>query len=372
MPSRLPTRQQSLAETPPAAPTERPAVRAYRLQLQRVDKLRAQLTELDTLAQWQRDERLRATVPLQRQAQRLAADLVRALDAALQDAPDGGLGPRHRAAAAQALCEHARALAESGDAALAADMTALHDRHSRDSLADLRRAAAQALRSELEGYFGRPLAGADAATDEEDVLHAARQQWHTEREAARAKKAAKAAARQARQGQATPAPAPDAPPPADPAQEARRIYRQLASALHPDREPDPDLRAHKTARMSEANAAYERGDVQTLLRLQRDLNLVPEHQLSDTDDARLAQLTTLLKRQVADLERERAQRQTTLAHEAGLPPGAVARSDTLQQHLQAEAAALQQRVDDLQTALTHSERLDSLKRWLNRRLAAQG
>ena len=57
MPSRLPTRQQSLAETPPAAPTERPAVRAYRLQLQRVDKLRAQLSDIDTLAQWQRDER---------------------------------------------------------------------------------------------------------------------------------------------------------------------------------------------------------------------------------------------------------------------------------------------------------------------------
>jgi hypothetical protein len=278
--------------------------------------------------------------------------------------------PRVLAAAAQALCEHARALVESGDAALAAEMTALHDRHSRDSIAELKRAAAQALRSELEGYFGRPLHGADAATDAEDVLHAARQQWHTEREAARAKKAAKATARQARQGSATTAP--DAPPPPDPAQEARRIYRQLASALHPDREPDPDLRAHKTARMSEANAAYERGDVQTLLRLQRDLNLVPEHQLSDTDDARLAQLTTLLKRQMADLERERAQRQTTLAHEAGLPPGAVARSDTLQQHLQAEAAALQQRVDDLHTALTHSERLDTLKRWLNRRLAAQG
>ena len=43
----------------------------------------------------------------------------------------------------------------------------------------------------------------------------------------------------------------------------------------------------------------------------------------------------------------------------------------LQQHLQAEAATLQQRVDDLHTALTHSARLDTLKRWLNRRLAAQ-
>lgn len=36
----------------------------------------------------------------------------------------------------------------------------------------------------------------------------------------------------------------------------RNVFRQLASAVHPDRESDPDERDRKTALMSEANAAY--------------------------------------------------------------------------------------------------------------------
>ena len=37
----------------------------------------------------------------------------------------------------------------------------------------------------------------------------------------------------------------------------RTVYRQLASALHPDREPDEAERLRKTALMSEVNAAYD-------------------------------------------------------------------------------------------------------------------
>jgi len=45
----------------------------------------------------------------------------------------------------------------------------------------------------------------------------------------------------------------------------RSIYRQLASALHPDRETDPAEQLRKTALMKEANAAYERHDLLALL-----------------------------------------------------------------------------------------------------------
>ena len=46
----------------------------------------------------------------------------------------------------------------------------------------------------------------------------------------------------------------------------RRLFRQLASALHPDRETDPQARLRKTALMSEANAAYEKRDLVTCCR----------------------------------------------------------------------------------------------------------
>jgi hypothetical protein len=364
MPARLPTRQQTLAETPPAPAFERPAVRAYRLQLQRVDKLRAQLAELDALAQWQRVERLRHGVPLKRRAQAIGAELVRTLDQALLR---NELGPRHRNAAAQCLCEHAETLADDGDAALAAEMAKLHDRHSRETLAAKKRAMAEALRAELETHFGGPLMGVDGAANRDEVLHVARQQWQRDREVTREKRAARVQARQARQGAVE-----SGALATDPAVEWRRLYRQLASALHPDREPDADLRAHKTQLMSEANTAYASGDLVTLMRLQRDLDLIPAEGLRDAGDERLASLTMLLKRQVADLERERAERQSALAHEAGLPARVVARPDTLQRHVQAGVEQLQKRVAELEASLEQCARPDGLKPWLNRRLAAQG
>ncbi|WP_449371513.1 J domain-containing protein, partial [Thiomonas sp.] len=39
----------------------------------------------------------------------------------------------------------------------------------------------------------------------------------------------------------------------------RAIYRKLASALHPDREPDPAERARKTALLQRANTAHQNG-----------------------------------------------------------------------------------------------------------------
>jgi hypothetical protein len=46
----------------------------------------------------------------------------------------------------------------------------------------------------------------------------------------------------------------------------RALYRRLASALHPDRESDPVLKAEKTAAMQGLNTAYENKDMLSLLK----------------------------------------------------------------------------------------------------------
>ena len=68
----------------------------------------------------------------------------------------------------------------------------------------------------------------------------------------------------------------------------RSIYRQLASALHPDREPDPVERERKSALMSQANAAYERGDLTALLQLQLQAEQVDEAHIAQMADDKLA------------------------------------------------------------------------------------
>lgn len=346
-------------QSPKAAPLSR-AAQAYNLQLRRVDTLRVQLKALEVLAQEQRQARHRLLGPWQARLKQARRAWVLTLESFLLE--EEGLGPRHRSVAARNLCAHARALAEAGEP----DMEALHDRHSRQTLAQCRQAAAQALRAQLEAALGAPLQGVGPDASVEALWHAARQQWLDEREAAREQKQARAEARQSRRAGAGSAAAPQLALQLDADTRLRRLFRQLASALHPDREPDEALRLHKTALMSEANAAYERKDLVTLLQIQQRAALAPTGAGEPTSDEALNALTLLLKQQVAELERERAARQRDLALAHRLPGGVSANAATLQAQLQTEVQQLQARVHALEEALAQARDLAGLRRWLNR------
>jgi len=89
----------------------------------------------------------------------------------------------------------------------------------------------------------------------------------------------------------------------------RDIYRKLASALHPDREPDPDKRAHRTEMMKRVNLAHDQKDLLSLLALQietaqlqpDDLSKVPPSQLAGYNEALSEQLAHV-KAQIKDIE----------------------------------------------------------------------
>ncbi len=82
----------------------------------------------------------------------------------------------------------------------------------------------------------------------------------------------------------------------------RTVYRQLASALHPDREPDAQARTRKTTLMSEVNAAYERKDLSTLLRIQLQAEMVDASKAAAVSETRLKAMCDLLAEQVKALE----------------------------------------------------------------------
>ena len=87
-------------------------------------------------------------------------------------------------------------------------------------------------------------------------------------------------------------------------QSVREIFRKLASALHPDREPDATQRARKTALMQQANQAYERNDLLTLLSMQLDLEQIDDQHLAGLSDERLAHYNQVLQAQVQALQHE--------------------------------------------------------------------
>ena len=358
----FPTLAQALRVLAPGDVPASNAARAFNLQLARIDKLKTQLDDLDTLGQTHRVELHRWVAPLQQRQRQRMRDMALWLAECLQVKT---LSRLQHDTANDALCRLAQTLAEEGDTAMAA----LHDQHSRHTLAQKKQAAADALRAKLEAVLGEPLADTDPDAPVEELLRAGMARWREAQDAAQARRRDKKNARKARQKPGAEQEQAQAQQ-ADADTQLRTLFRQLASALHPDREPDAQERLRKTVLMSEANAAYGRKDLVTLMQIQLRAELADPAAVSRLADDKLAALTLLLKQQVAELERERAARQQRLAAEFDLPPGAVTNPNTLKQSLLAQVDALEQAVAQLEHDLKQTQEPAGLKRWLNAQRSA--
>ena len=178
------------------------------------------------------------------------------------------------------LCGLSASLATGGDVG----MRTLHDRHSTVSLRDKEKAAA-ARHAMLQQEANADPSDWHDAELAHDLLHpTVERPWQ-----------------QALDEQAA----------------LRTIYRQLASALHPDRELDATARLRKTEMMGQVNAAYARRDLMALLTLQlqgRPLDILAiSHRMAD----KMGALTTLLKAQATLLEEDVAMAQAQLGGEFG-------------------------------------------------------
>ena len=347
----------ALRVLPPTSQPLSAAARAYNLQLTRIDKLKSQLAELDALGQRHRLALHEAVAPLRGEVAQRQRELALALDAHLQ----GKLLSEGQTVVARAeLCRLARTLAEEGDSA----MRGLHDRHSPRSLAQLRQDHADAMRGRLEAVLGETLDDDGQDLTAEQLVRAGLERLRRSQAAAQDQRREAAHAKRSRKK-----------PGADLRDTEqlhadtllRRLFRQLASALHPDRESDPAARLRKTALMSEANAAYEKRDLVTLLQIQSRAELADPAAVHRLPDERLAALTLLLKAQVAGLERERAARQAALAHEFDLPAGASPNANTLLQQRIDQVQALESELSGLSQDLESVSDERRLKRWLNAR-----
>jgi hypothetical protein len=263
----------------------------------------------------------------QRQREAMRA-LALSLDAALTRKQWAGA---QRQMAQARLCALARPLARAGDA----DMAALHDRHHPQTWAELEQQRRERWQAQHQ---------ANAAHAEAQAQRKAANKARQQKKASAPAQAAELAHAEAAQLR------------------LRSLFRQLASALHPDREPDPERRALKTALMSEANAANERRDWLALLDIQQRAAL--SSPASPANDAQLAEVTVLLKQQVADQERQRAALNDRLAAEFDLPPGTGVTAERLAAALSQQVQLLQAKVDQLEAAALQVQGTAALKRWL--------
>ena len=352
------------------------AAKAYNLQLARIDKLKTQMAAMDALAQAHRQALMATVFPLEQRQQALMKAMALRLDGYLDpERSRAKLTPKQRETAQAIVRELSAGFAAQGDA----DMAALHDRHSPTSLARMERERLDALRAELEAMVGEPLLPDQPDASLDVLMRAAAahiQNAHAAKDAAREAAAAKRKAKKAAQA--------DPKPPTaaqllqqglqtDAEASLRRLYRQLASALHPDRETDPTLHAQKTALMSEANAAYARKDLVTLMDIQQRAALADPGMVAGLPDDKLKALTLLVKAQVAELERQRAGTQQALQHEFGLPMGFGLNAKNLELLRLDREDDLNETLLSMQEDLAIIEEEAAFKRWLTqqRKLSQQ-
>ena len=334
-----------------------PAQQRFNRLLTRIDKLKGQIAEIQTLADAYRPLYQSTLEPLRGQQKGMLRRMVLALDERLARK---GLSPAQKRSAIDILCGLCETLAADGDEAMAA----LHDRHSPRSLRQKEQDHAAEVRALMEGVLGKSLDmdPHDQSLDPLDAvmrashehLQQAAQAEQDQREAAQARKKKNPTAAQRKAGQQQ----------EDAETVLRQVFRQLASALHPDRERDPAEHQRKTALMSEANAAYGRQDLVALLHLQLRIAQTDTQDLLQQPAERIAAMSLLLRQQVAELESELFARQEQLQQEFDLefyqmPTAAVLRSQLALQELELKDE-LADMTDDLEAVQDDA----GLKRWL--------
>lgn len=326
--------------------------------LAKIDKLEGQVTEMQTLADAFRPLYQSTLEPLREEQRASIRRMALCLDERLQRK---GLSPAQKRDGLEILCSLCETLAAMGDEAMAA----LHDQRSERTLRQKEEDHAALMRSMMENALGRPLdmaAQDDSLNPLEAVLRAGQEHLH---EAMQAEEAEREAA-QARRKKKPPTPAQHKA--AQQQEEAdtvlRQVYRQLASALHPDRERDPAEHQRKTALMSEANAAYAKQDLMALLHLQLRIAQADAQDLLQQPEERIAAMSLLLKQQAAELENELFARQHHLKEEFDLEINQLPTAAVLRRELEQQAKDLKAQLGFMETDIAQVQDDAGFKRWL--------
>jgi hypothetical protein len=247
-----------------------------------------------------------------------------------------------------------------------AQLKAIYNRHSQSDYDSEAAAELEDMKSVLEAMLGAELGDdidmsspedllqrAHAKMEEQQAREAAENQAREERRTKR-KKSAKQLAAQARQEAAQ----------AQLSQSIREVYRKLASALHPDREPDPQERQRKTALMQRANQAYGKNNLLQLLELQLELEHIDQSAINNISEDRLKHYNAILKEQLGELDQEILHVEARFRHAYGIPPFIDISPDTVVRNLAGDIAGIQQSVRDLEEDLLVFEDIRTLKSWL--------
>ena len=338
------------------APKLAPAQVRFNKLLEKIESLSKKLAQTQTMADTFRPVYNSTLQPLKLQYAAALREMVLWLDARVQQK---GLTPAMRRDTQAIVCTLTEGLALAGDE----EMRTLHDRHSPQSLADKEKSAADDIQDMMQRMTGVDVSDLNEGGSVEDLLHVSMERVRQQMLDEQAEKEARAKARQASKPRS--AAQKKAHDQQQDAQGAlRTIYRQLASALHPDREPDALERVRKTELMGQVNAAYGQRDLMALLMLQLRCEQIDASAISRLTTEKMAALTLLLKEQAAALERDVHVAVSKVQHEFDLSPFTLVTAVGLTLELDAQASGLVETLAEMQDDLRSVQNDAGLKRWV--------
>jgi hypothetical protein len=334
--------------------------RAFNALIKQIEKRRTDLAAWEAAIPPYQQKYASGLVPLVEASVDLQVKLVHCLDRASDQ--KGLTGPERRKIAS-VITELAGELAAERDDA---ELKAIYNRHSRSDYDSDEAAAMKGVKSVLEEVLGFELGDDLDISSPEDMLARAQAQLHKkqtqydadrqarEERLGRRKKSAKQIAREARHQAEE----------LQISQSIREVYRKLASAIHPDRETDPQERDRKTALMQRANQAYAKNNLLQLLELQLELEHIDQAGINNISEDRLKHYNKILKEQLVELEQEIMLVEGRFKAQFGLSPFAAVSPGTLMRSLAGDIAAVRHDIRDLKRDLLVFDDIRKVKAWL--------
>lgn len=332
-----------------------PEQKQFNLLLAKIEKTKEALHNLLLSVNAHRVQHATRTAPLEQQQQVLQRQMILFLDQRLQN--NKGLSKPVRAYMAQLACTLAASAMNEPDGA---DMAVIYERYRTADAPDGQTDAAAAMQEMVSGVFGIDMDDEDEALDTpEQVMAAAMRKMHAQAEQRASINAAKKAKRKK-----TPKQLEAEREALDADKALRDIYRKLASALHPDREPDEKERKRKTALMVEVNIANEKKDLLALLKLQLQAEQISPDTISALAQDKLRHFNRVLKEQLQSLQGELVHSQIMVRCEFDLPPYEDISPRTLERSLHETVHSMEDIIGQMTNDLVRVRDDRGLKAWV--------
>jgi hypothetical protein len=142
------------------------------------------------------------------------------------------------------------------------------------------------------------------------------------------------------------------------------VYRQLVTALHPDREQDPVERGRKTELMQQVTVAYGKKDLLQLLELQLAVEQIDQSNLNTIAADRLKYYNKILQGQLEQLMLEVVEIEFMLKQQAGLAPYVSLSPKRLLSTINEDIERLQDEIARIRHDLVTFQDINHLRAWL--------